>query len=213
MPKIILPGEEALLEVPAELVTGGDSHDHVGGDGAQIDHAGLLNLLTGDPHTQYHNGTRHDAHDHSTALGTAVLGDLSDASDWQTYTPTYQNLTVGNGTVFAEYWKAGKLVVVSWRFIMGSTSSVGTNVRVSFPVTPGGVNNVTWWPHGLAAFHEVGVQVLFGKVIHDSGWMSPRVSNTAGTYESMTQVSATVPFTWADAPNDEMYLQAVYQAA
>lgn len=34
-------------------VTNGDSHDHAGGDGAQINHAGLANLTTGDPHTQY----------------------------------------------------------------------------------------------------------------------------------------------------------------
>lgn len=34
-------------------VTNGDSHNHNGGDGAQIDHATLANLTTGDPHTQY----------------------------------------------------------------------------------------------------------------------------------------------------------------
>lgn len=34
------------------LVTGGDAHDHVGGDGAQIDHGGLSGL-TDDDHTQY----------------------------------------------------------------------------------------------------------------------------------------------------------------
>lgn len=45
----------------ADQVTGGDSHDHVGGDGAQIDHVNLAGLLTGDPHTQYHNDSRHDA--------------------------------------------------------------------------------------------------------------------------------------------------------
>jgi len=41
-------------------VTNGDSHDHSGGDGAQIDHAGLANLTAGDPHNQYikTDGTR-----------------------------------------------------------------------------------------------------------------------------------------------------------
>jgi hypothetical protein len=34
-------------------VTNGDDHDHVGGDGAQINHATLASLTTGDPHTQY----------------------------------------------------------------------------------------------------------------------------------------------------------------
>lgn len=34
-------------------VTNGDSHDHNGGDGAQISHANLSALTSGDPHTQY----------------------------------------------------------------------------------------------------------------------------------------------------------------
>lgn len=41
-------------------VTNGDSHDHDGGDGAQIDHSKLKNLAA-DDHTQYHNDTRGDA--------------------------------------------------------------------------------------------------------------------------------------------------------
>lgn len=35
-----------------ETVTNGDSHDHSGGDGAQIDHSGLANL-SNDDHPQY----------------------------------------------------------------------------------------------------------------------------------------------------------------
>lgn len=45
----------------AEGVTNGNSHDHSGGDGAQIDHAGLANLTTGDPHTQYQQESEKDA--------------------------------------------------------------------------------------------------------------------------------------------------------
>ena len=36
----------------AEGVTGGNTHDHIGGDGGQIDHGGLAGLLD-DDHTQY----------------------------------------------------------------------------------------------------------------------------------------------------------------
>ena len=39
-------------------VTNGDTHDHSGGDGAQVDHGGLAGLAD-DDHTQYHNDTRH----------------------------------------------------------------------------------------------------------------------------------------------------------
>ena len=54
--------EAALIYAPiAKGVTNGDSHDHSGGDGAQIDHAGLANLTTGDPHTQYQEEDEKDA--------------------------------------------------------------------------------------------------------------------------------------------------------
>lgn len=41
-------------------VTNGNSHDHSGGDGAQVDHGGLAGL-SDDDHSQYHNDTRGDA--------------------------------------------------------------------------------------------------------------------------------------------------------
>jgi hypothetical protein len=45
-------GLSALFAPLAKGVTNGDSHDHVGGDGAQIDHGGLAGLGD-DDHTQY----------------------------------------------------------------------------------------------------------------------------------------------------------------
>lgn len=42
------------------VVTNGNSHDHSGGDGAQIDHGGLAGL-SNDDHAQYHNNSRGDA--------------------------------------------------------------------------------------------------------------------------------------------------------
>lgn len=57
-----------------QQVTNGNTHDHAGGDGAQISHAGLSNLTTGDPHTQYlkeeaSGGTAAEVPDHTHASG------------------------------------------------------------------------------------------------------------------------------------------------
>lgn len=41
---------------------------------------GSMTGLSDDDHTQYLNTTRHDIHDHSTALGTAALDDLGDVT-------------------------------------------------------------------------------------------------------------------------------------
>jgi hypothetical protein len=52
----------------AKGVTNGDTHDHAGGDGAQIDHGGLAGLAD-DDHTNLLNETRHDALDHTGLTG------------------------------------------------------------------------------------------------------------------------------------------------
>lgn len=49
---IVQAKEDVDYAPAAKGVTNGDTHDHVGGDGAQIDHGGLAGL-TDDDHTQY----------------------------------------------------------------------------------------------------------------------------------------------------------------
>lgn len=65
---------DATFAPVAEGVTNGDTHDHVGGDGAQIDH-GALGGLGDDDHTQYHNDTRGDARYYTQAQVDAAIPD------------------------------------------------------------------------------------------------------------------------------------------
>lgn len=65
-------------------VTGGDAHDHSGGDGAQIDHAGLANLTAGDPHTQYLKIITADTTLYVATTGDDVTGDGSIGTPWAT---------------------------------------------------------------------------------------------------------------------------------
>jgi hypothetical protein len=60
-------------DLEANEITGGNSHDHAGGDGAQIDHAGLANLTSGDPHTQY----RLESADHTHASTGIQAGQVA----------------------------------------------------------------------------------------------------------------------------------------
>lgn len=77
----------------ANGVTNGDSHDHSGGDGAQIDHGGLAGL-SDDDHSQYHNDTRAATwlSGVSSVSGYGwVLDEDSMSSDSATKVPTQQS--------------------------------------------------------------------------------------------------------------------------
>lgn len=54
-------------------------------------------------------------------------------SEWTSYTPTWQNVTVGNGTSTGEYRYRGDDLEVNARFILGSSSSVSSNVMLAVP--------------------------------------------------------------------------------
>lgn len=54
---------------------------------------------------------------------------------WQSWTPTWANLTVGDGTVTAKYLQIGKSVQGHVHFVFGTTSSVGTRPTFTLPVT------------------------------------------------------------------------------
>lgn len=71
-------------------VTNGDSHDHSGGDGAQIDHGGLSGLADDDhPHYTPHIATadnitnRVDSGFYETSTGTTAEGWPVNSSSWQ----------------------------------------------------------------------------------------------------------------------------------
>lgn len=66
-------------------------------------------------------------------LNAQVRDNLKALTEWQDYTPTFTNLTVGNATMIARYIEAGKLV--HWRvgLIGGNTSSASGAIKVSLP--------------------------------------------------------------------------------
>jgi hypothetical protein len=58
---------------------------------------------------------------------------------WTSFTPTWLNVTVGNGTINAAYTVLGKTCTFYTVFTLGSTSSVG-DIYMHFPVAPRDVN-------------------------------------------------------------------------
>jgi hypothetical protein len=116
---------------------------------------------------------------------------------WTSYTPTYANLTLGNGTVVAAYKQYGKMVVVRFVITLGSTSSVGTAPTISHPVTgrTGMGNNIHVGSIDLADTGTANYKGVIRYAGTTSGGMF--VEGVAGTYSTLANITATIPHTWA----------------
>ena len=127
---------------------------------------------------------------------------------WTAFTPTWANLTIGNGTQTFRYVQIGNTVVVQGRLVFGSTTSISGNVSFAAPVAADMLSNVVV---GTANLIDGGTDERFGPVIFLTGvGLALRVYTTGGTYAQNVQLSSTVPFTWANT--DVIALSAVYEA-
>lgn len=126
---------------------------------------------------------------------------------WQAWTPTYTNITVGNGTVSARYQQIGKLVNVEYRLIFGSTTTIASPARISPPSTI-----------YLAQYFAFNGVILDNGVAAYKMWVDPpsnslfelAVETATGTYVGAAAVSATVPMTWTTG--DILTFRATYEA-
>jgi len=150
--------------------------------------------------------------DSTTATGLAYKAS-STLYPWTTYTPTYNAITVGNGTIVARYQQIGKTVNLFFKFILGSTSSISSNVVLfSLPVTVSSNYTVQLSQFGQANYVKPGTAQNLGFVYPYSTTTARfQVINTASTYAGAADASSTVPFTWGTGD----YLEATitYEAA
>lgn len=150
---------------------------------------------------------------------TFVSGDVLTASDvntylsheggaWTSWTPTWTNLSVGNGTVSALYYRAGRLIVWKLKLTFGSTTSVSGAIRFSLPV---------------AASTGVEFDNTFGTFVDATGSRHFSISqsisttvlqanmvNSVGGYVVQVVTSSTEPFTWTT--NDQIFYSGSYES-
>lgn len=134
-------------------------------------------------------------------------------ASWLTWSPTWTNFTLGNGTVdYAKYLKIGKTVWFKLKVTLGSTSAVSTNPTFTLPVT-------TSSDYALSK-----VEVFAGNVaLRDTSASATRPAvptwDTTTTctprYLSGTPANVAIdsvsPFTWATG--DIIQVHASYEAA
>lgn len=126
-----------------------------------------------------------------------------------TYTPTFTNLTLGNGNVVAKYVKAGGIIIDQIVITFGSTTAITGAVTINglqssqslSPMIVGSVNlhdNGTAYYSGVArAASATSVEVL--------------AQGAGGTYTTAVGISSTIPHTWATG--DQIIVNTVRLAA
>jgi hypothetical protein len=125
---------------------------------------------------------------------------------WTTWTPTFANLTVGNGTVTARYQQVGKTVNFEFRFVMGSTSSMGSTPNFTLPVSS------ALTPSYFVCFiSDVGTGSFVGGADCNATNAYPFVTKTDSTYGGIGYLSATQPMTWVTG--DNFVIRGTYEAA
>jgi len=153
-----------------------------------------------------------------TAISTAPLisngsGGVSfDSEAWSSYTPTFTNLTVGNGTISFKYKQIGKTVFVYGRFVFGSTSSMGTSPAISLPVTA-----VTYpantVPIGQGIYQDTGTNTFafYVRPLTTTSILCATMTVSGSNISTSSEPTSTTPFTWTST--DSLNLNLVYEAA
>ena len=142
-----------------------------------------------------------------------IISDLSDVTDWQTWSPTYDGITVGNGSVTARYMQIGKTVWCRFSLIMGSTSTVSTTGTITMPITMADVsyiNNESVF--GPCSFRDSSGGRYMGDIRRSNNTtFRPFSYQHDVTFLAVGTIGTTVPFTWATG--DILTFQATYEAA
>lgn len=132
---------------------------------------------------------------------------------WTSYTPTFTNFTIGNGTLVAAYKQVGKIIYARIRFIMGSTSVYGSVPTFTAPVA-------------AASYYATGNNFIGVGYAEDAGNSASNVGfqfgssstvitivamKTDGMYGSWVGSAGNAPFNWGTG--DYFSGEFVYEAA
>jgi hypothetical protein len=143
--------------------------------------------------------------DSTAATGLAWATAASGAFTFAAYTPTYTNITVGNGTVTARYGQSGKFVFAYYKLVLGSTTTIGSQPRISLPVTA--ANNTAI---GSAYVLDAATAEFISQAKMDST-SNVAILCTQSASNVAASISASFPMTFTT--NDEIRFVLVYEAA
>lgn len=168
------------------------------------------NPLTSPSHAQQHSDINDavEALEAKVAIGNTVLG------TYTAVTPTWTNLTAGNGTSVASYARVNNFVHYVGYFVFGSTSAITGSVNIGLPVNASskfsGANGV---PAGNLTLYDISANFLsgIGASISSASAIRLRSFTVSGTSIIQSNLSSTSPFTWTTG--DYIQWNFIYEAA
>ena len=138
-----------------------------------------------------------------TAGQVLTAAELNAIGESLSYTPTYTNMSLGNGTVTASYVLVQNLLSVVVEFEFGSTSTISGNPAISIP------SGLSWTNDsgvvGGCRLRDEGVANYLGMVQANPNGMLLVGMGASGTYSSTQIINATNPFTWGATDKIELY--------
>ena len=149
------------------------------------------------------------------AVAIEALGDAIDTSvgsgllAWQTWAPTLSSgWANGNGVWSAKYAQIGKTVHVAGFFTLGTTTTKGSVMTISYPVTAKTTGQQT-----NGNVYAILGATTFPLIMLNSSTGNCQIGTSVAnaTYTTFNVVTSTTPATWATG--DIIYFGLTYEAA
>jgi hypothetical protein len=168
-------------------------------------------LLTSPDHALQHSDINDavEALEAKVAIGNTVLG------VYQSFTPTWIGLTIGNGTSNFKFARVNNLVHYVGVFTLGSTSAITGTVNVSLPVNASPLySTLNFVPFGWASCVDVSTVIPYSAIgVGITSINTARIRNISAPAIPVrnTNLSAADPFIWTTG--DQIQINFTYEAA
>ena len=168
------------------------------------------NPLTAPSHAQQHSDLNDavEALEAKVAIGNTVLG------TYTAYTPTFTNLTVGNGTVVGAYARTNDFAHVYGSITLGSTSSVTGSVSIVLPINISASMSLSSMSYGSIFILDTSAVVRYVGTTRYNATSNSVFAGSFGASSTdafFTTMTATTPITWATS--DILTWNLYYRAA